>query len=63
MSQLYKARLETATDLLRQSGLSINVIAEKCGFVNIFHFSRKFKETYGQSPGAWRKELWQVARN
>lgn len=63
ISQLYKARLEAATDLLRQSGLSINDIAEKCGFVNIFHFSRKFKETYGQSPGAWRKELWRVARD
>lgn len=63
ISQLYKARLETATDLLRQSGLSINDIAEKCGFVNIFHFSRKFKETYGLSPGAWRKELWHVVRN
>lgn len=63
ISQLYKVRLETATDLLRQSGLSINDIAEKCGFVNIFHFSRKFKATYGQSPGAWRKQLWQVSRN
>lgn len=63
ISHLYKTRLEIATDLLRQSGLSINNIADKCGFVNIFHFSRKFKETYGQSPGAWRKELWQSTRN
>lgn len=63
ISQLYTARLEMATDLLRQSGLSINDIAERCGFVNIFHFSRKFKGTYGQSPGAWRKDLWKAARN
>lgn len=62
MSQLYTTRLETATDLLRQTGLSVNDIADKCGFVNIFHFSRKFKEAYGRSPGTWRKELWQVAR-
>lgn len=63
MLQLYSARLEMATDLLRQTGLSVNDIAEKCGFVNIFHFSRKFKEAYGQSPGTWRRQLWQVARS
>ena len=61
MSQLYSARLAVATDLLRQTGLSVNDIAEKCGFVNVFHFSRKFKEAYGQSPGAWRKRLWYIA--
>ena len=63
MSQLYTARLEMATDLLRQTGLSISDIGERCGFVNIFHFSRKFKETYGRSPASWRKELWQIARH
>jgi AraC-like DNA-binding protein len=62
MTQLYAARLQVATDLLRQTGLSVNDIAEKCGFVNIYHFSRKFKETYGLSPGNWRKGLWQFAR-
>jgi AraC-like DNA-binding protein len=58
ISQLYQARLQASTDLLRQSGLSISEIAEKCGFVNIFHFSRRFKQTYGQSPSSWRKDLW-----
>ena len=58
MSQLYQARLQASTDLLRQSGLSIGEIAEKCGFVNIFHFSRRFKQTFGQSPSSWRKNLW-----
>jgi AraC-like DNA-binding protein len=60
MSQLYAVRLEAATDLLRQTGLSIADIAEKCGFENIFHFSRRFKEAFGQSPAIWRKQLWQM---
>ena len=59
MTQLYAARLEAATDLLRRTGLPMGVVAEKCGFVSMFHFSRKFKEAYGESPAAWRRELWQ----
>jgi AraC-like DNA-binding protein len=58
MAQLYAARLEIATDLLRQTGLPISAVAEKCGFVSIFHFSRKFKQAYGESPAAWRRGLW-----
>jgi len=58
MAQLYAARLEIATDLLRQTGLPISAVADKCGFVSIFHFSRKFKQAYGESPGAWRRGLW-----
>ena len=58
MVQLYAARLEIATDLLRQTGLPISAVAEKCGFVSIFHFSRKFKQAYGESPAAWRRGLW-----
>jgi AraC-like DNA-binding protein len=58
MAQLYAARLEIATDLLRQTGLPISAVSEKCGFVSIFHFSRKFKQAYGESPAAWRRGLW-----
>ena len=56
--QLYAKRLEASTDLLSHTGLSIEEVSERCGFVNPFHFSRKFRQTYGQSPFAWRKELW-----
>lgn len=59
MTQLYAARLEAATDLLRRTGLPMGVVAEKCGFISMFHFSRKFKEAYGESPAAWRRALWQ----
>ena len=60
MTQLYLKRLELSTDLLAHTGLSIGEIATRCGFVSAFHFSRKFKETYGKGPFAWRKSLWKV---
>jgi AraC-like DNA-binding protein len=62
MAQLYAARLEVAADMLRQSGLSIDTIAGRCGFVSAFHFSRRFKEASGLSPGRWRKEFWQASK-
>ena len=56
--QLYVRRLEVAADLLLQTGLSIAETAEQCGFVNQFHFSRKFKQTYACSPFEWRTRFW-----
>lgn len=58
IEQLYLRRLEVAADLLSHTGLSVGEIAERCGFANPFHFSRKFKQAYRTSPLNWRKELW-----
>jgi AraC family transcriptional regulator of arabinose operon len=58
IKQLYAKRLEVAADLLLHTGFSVAEIAEQCGFVNQFHFSRKFKDSVGRSPLAWRNELW-----
>jgi AraC-like DNA-binding protein len=58
MKQLYAKRLEMAADLLLHTGFSVSEIAEQCGFVNPFHFSRKFKQSVGQSPLVWRSQLW-----
>lgn len=62
MRELYNKRLEIAADLLLQTGYSVGEIAERCGFVNVFHFSRKFKEAYHRSPLAWRNSLWRMAK-
>ncbi|HEY3767876.1 MAG TPA: AraC family transcriptional regulator [Candidatus Angelobacter sp.] len=59
MRQLYNKRLGTAADLLLHTGFSVGEIADRCGFVNVFHFSRKFKETYRCSPLAWRNSFWE----
>jgi AraC family transcriptional regulator of arabinose operon len=58
MDQLYAKRLEVASDLLLHTGFSIAEIAEQTGFLNQFHFSRRFKQSLGRSPSAWRGHLW-----
>jgi AraC-like DNA-binding protein len=58
MKMLYAQRLEAAAHLLRHTGLSVGEVAERCGFVQTFHFSRRFHQAYGASPLAWRKALW-----
>ena len=58
MEQLYAKRLEVAADLLCQTGLSVAEVAERCGFVQHFHFSRRFLHAYRSSPLAWRKAHW-----
>jgi AraC-like DNA-binding protein len=58
MDQLYSKRLEVASDLLLHTGFSIAEIAEQSGFLNQFHFSRRFKQSLGSSPSAWRGYLW-----
>jgi AraC-like DNA-binding protein len=50
-------RLDQAVTLLAGSNQPIHTIAERCGFVSPYHFSRVFKETYGQSPRACRQAI------
>lgn len=58
MEQLYAKRLEVAADLLLHTGFSIAEVSERSGFRNQFHFSRKFKQSFGSSPSAWRGRFW-----
>jgi AraC-like DNA-binding protein len=58
MDQLYLRRIEVASDLLLNTGFSIAEIAEQTGFLNQFHFSRRFKQRIGSSPSAWRGRAW-----
>lgn len=48
------ARLDRAVALLCRSNFSVAEIAALCGFASPFHFSRRFKETFGQSPRTLR---------
>jgi AraC-like DNA-binding protein len=48
-----RARLARAVELL-SSGLSVATVASECGFADQSHLSRKCKEVYGLTPGAWK---------
>ena len=45
-ARINKARIM----LMENSGLSVSEIARECGFTNLYHFDRIFKEKTGQSP-------------
>jgi AraC-like DNA-binding protein len=49
-------RVACGADLLRHTDLSIDEIAERCGFANRYHFTRVFAKTLGQPPARFRSE-------
>ncbi|HYE04217.1 MAG TPA: helix-turn-helix transcriptional regulator [Planctomycetota bacterium] len=49
-----RARLDRAKILLRTSNLAIGAIAERLGFCDIYHFSRRFRSHVGCAPSAYR---------
>jgi len=52
---MMKYRIERATELLRDRGLSLTDIALVCGFADQSHFTRAFTAMVGISPGACRR--------
>lgn len=57
METVRLARLDRAAVLLARSNYTITQIAQMCGFTSPFHFSRRFKDAYGSSPRAFRRQL------
>ncbi|MDD5482920.1 MAG: helix-turn-helix domain-containing protein [Kiritimatiellae bacterium] len=51
-----KMRMEEASRLLLNSGLSIGKVADACGFEDIYSFSRAFTRVVGLSPSAFRRK-------
>ena len=54
-------RLLRARELLRQTRLSLVEVASVTGFVSSSHFSKSYKELYGQSPSSERRNKTQLA--
>jgi AraC-like DNA-binding protein len=53
------ARLDRAATLLARTNYSVGEISAMCGFTSPFHFSRRFKQSYGVAP----RNLRQAIRN
>lgn len=47
-------RIELACTLLRDDSLPLKTIAERTGFADEFHFSKRFRQIVGQPPGQFR---------
>jgi AraC-like DNA-binding protein len=54
VSAIELIRLARAAILLERSNLTVGAISQACGFVNPFHFSRRFSLAYGLPPRAYR---------
>ncbi len=48
-------QIQHATELLQTTDLSLEEIAEQCGFTNLLTFRRNFKATVGINPSDYRK--------
>ena len=53
---LNHVRIKNAGDMLLSTELSINEIAQKCGFLDMAYFSKTFKSNLGMSPRKYKSE-------
>jgi len=49
-------RMDKARELLQLNGLKVYEIADLVGYRSLTYFSRVFKETFGMTPGDYRKQ-------
>lgn len=54
---LHKERLQHSLDLLENTSLTIDHIAERCGFQNTVSFRTQFYRYYQVQPNVWRKRF------
>lgn len=56
IDDVIRCRIRKAKDLLTNTDETILSIAAQCGYNNVEHFCRQFKNACGISPGAYRAE-------
>ncbi len=54
-SEIIRTRIARAAVLLRETELSLDDLAKRCGFATASHFLRIFKQQEGTTPGSYRK--------
>ena len=57
VAYVLQVRLNYAHRLITTQDLSLTAIANKCGFQNLSHFSKSFKQQFGVSPLQFRKNI------
>ena len=55
---LLQKRLEYSAVLLQNPALNVSQVALDCGFEDLSHFSRVFKDKFGTSPAIYRKQTY-----
>ena len=55
LSDVVRARVQAAEELLVSSADSVERIAERCGYNNTEHFIRQFRARTGTTPTGYRK--------
>ncbi|HSG48641.1 MAG TPA: ATP-binding protein [Longimicrobiales bacterium] len=55
MEVVWDFRLDQAAQWLRETDLRVNEIAYGVGFKSVPHFSRKFRDRFGETPSAYRE--------
>jgi AraC family transcriptional regulator of arabinose operon len=51
-----RQRVQRAQQLLRGSSMQISEIADALGYVDVYFFSRQFKQATGVSPSTYRRD-------
>jgi AraC-like DNA-binding protein len=55
---LWLTRIERGLAMLRNTGLTVTEISERCGCKNPYHFSRLVKRSQGMPPREVRRQAW-----
>jgi len=53
---LCRVRINAACRLLRETTLTVEVVAQRTGFFDASHFGKQFRTQMGQTPGAFREQ-------
>ncbi|MEM1295004.1 MAG: AraC family transcriptional regulator, partial [Verrucomicrobiota bacterium] len=61
-AEILRLRFRRVEELLRSSNLTIEVIAERCGFQHAHYLQTAFRERYGQTPTQYRKTFVGASR-
>jgi AraC-like DNA-binding protein len=62
MDLLWAFRLKQAAHWLRETDGNVSEIAYASGFKTVPHFTRRFKEHFGATPAAYRKQEGRAGR-